>query len=259
MPRIAILVEYLGGRFHGSQLQLKHRTVQLVLEEALEILARQPVRVTFSGRTDSGVHASGQVAHFEWTDEECDLARLAGSINGIAQDDVAVRAIQKVPDSFHARFSATSRSYVYRILNHPYKSPILKDTHHHQPWPLDLESMSQAASSLIGKHDFTSFRSSNSDKSSPVCTVTRAEILKLGEGRLEFHIAADHFVYNMVRIIVGTLMEIGLGKKEPESMTRALEELDRNLAGPTAPPGGLTLVKVEYPEEYRLFEKDSGL
>ncbi|MGD9683443.1 MAG: tRNA pseudouridine(38-40) synthase TruA [Candidatus Obscuribacterales bacterium] len=256
MPRIALKVEYRGNSFHGSQYQVGVSTVQSELEGALTTLARQEIRVHFSGRTDTGVHARGQVAHIEWPDKESpDIEALSWSLNGILSKNMAVVAAQEVDDSFHARFTALEREYVYRILNRRQRSPLLKDTHYFVRQDLDLKAMQDAALRLMGRHDFSSFRSTNADKSSPVCTVTRAQILNLGEGQLEFWIAADHFVYNMVRIIVGTLIEIGLGKKEPAAMSDALEECDRNLAGPTAPPWGLTLNSVHYPEHYHLFQK----
>ncbi len=258
MPRIAVLLEYSGKAFHGSQLQLGVRTVQSELESALRVLARKQVRLTLSGRTDTGVHASGQVAHFDWDDENVDLGRLSNSLNGIIKRDLAVRGIQWVPDTFHARFSANAREYVYRILNHPCRSALLKDTHYFVPQPLNLNAMTDGASRLLGRHDFSSFRSSNADTTSTICSVTKADLLNLGEGRLEFRIAANRFVYNMVRIIVGTLVEIGLNKKGPESMSVALAGLNRDFAGPTAPPWGLTLTSVRYPGEYDLFETSSN-
>lgn len=286
MTRIALLIEYTGEKLHGSQLQVGVRTVQSELEAAIAVLAKQEIRVTFSGRTDSGVNATGQVVHFEWpengmvlhsrSDEAdpvqlqsaavdtgstsngfIDTWRLATSLNGIMKNDVSVRAVQIVSDDFHARFSAIQRQYVYRILNRPHRSALLKDTHYHIQRELALKPMQDAASALLGKHDFSSFRSSNADNSSPICTVSRSELFNLGEGQLEFWIAADHFVYNMVRIIVGTLVEIGLGKREPDCVREALLTSNRDLCGPTAPPRGLTLDSVVYPAEYKLFERDS--
>lgn len=290
MTRIALLIEYTGEKLHGSQLQVGVRTVQSELEAAIAVLAKQEIRVTFSGRTDSGVSSTGQVVHFEWpengmvlhsrSDEPnaigdegessstdlnanstsngfIDTWRLATSLNGIMKNDVSIRAVQIVPDDFHARRSAIQRQYVYRILNRPHRSALLKDTHYFIPRELALKPMQDAAFALLGKHDFSSFRSSNADNSSPICTVSRSELLKLGEGQLEFWIAADHFVYNMVRIIVGTLVDIGLGKREPDCVREALLTSNRDLCGPTAPPRGLTLDSVVYPAEYKLFERDS--
>jgi len=273
VPRIAFLVEYNGKRFHGSQWQEGVRTVQSELEAALKALARQELRVTLSGRTDTGVHSTGQVGHVDWPHEipargqsgtggsnesgKMDLWRIAWGLNGILKQDIAIAKMQIVDETFHARFCATEREYVYRILNRPMRSAQLKDTHYFVPQALDLKAMQDGASRILGQHDFRSFRSTNSDKANTNCLVTRSEILQLGHGRLEFWIAADHFVYNMVRIIAGTLTEIGLGKRTPESIDAALSTSDRNLSGPTAPPWGLTLHSVRYPQNYKLFERDS--
>lgn len=315
VPRIAFSLEYHGKRFHGSQLQVGVRTVQSELENAFRILAKQPLRVHLSGRTDAGVHAAGQCFHVDWPDgvapansasaaaskaaddarlahandaetagetssahangaetagvvrvagvdaaaggEGLDLWRLARALNGIMKGDIAVVGAQIVDDNFHARYSATQRQYVYRILNRPQRSALLKDTHYHIPYALDAKAMQDGALRLLGTHDFAAFRSSNSEQVSTICTVSRSEILQLDDGRLEFWIAADRFVYNMVRIIAGTLTEIGLGKRTLESLEAALEQGDRDLSGPTAPPWGLTLHSVRYPQNYKLFERDT--
>jgi tRNA pseudouridine38-40 synthase len=280
VPRIAFSLEYHGKRFHGSQLQLGVRTVQGELESAFEVLAKQPLRVTLSGRTDAGVHAAGQCFHVDWPEgvipagaataaaiasglepgeaaADLDLWRLMRSLNGIMKNDIAVSAAQIVPESFHARFSANRREYVYRILNRQQRSALLKDTHYHVPYELDVKAMQDGALPLLGQHDFAAFRSSNAEQVSTICTISRSEILQLDDGRLEIWIAADRFVYNMVRIIAGTLTEIGLGKRTLESLETALEKGDRDLSGPTAPPWGLTFQSVRYPKEYNLFELNS--
>jgi tRNA pseudouridine38-40 synthase len=255
MPRIALLIEYLGSNFYGSQYQSKGRTVQSELEGALSVLLRQNVRIVLSGRTDSGVHARGQVAHFDVHDLEYDLWRLVWGLNGILADDISVEKAQVVPHEFHARHSAIEREYVYCVLNRPQRSALLKDTHYFMPHSLDLKAMSKAATYLLGNRDFSAFRSSNSDRGTSLCTVTRAELLRIGEGRLEFWIAANHFVYNMVRIIVGTLIDIGRAEKTPDDLKKALQKCDRGLAGPTAPAWGLSLASVKYPESFQLFKE----
>ncbi len=256
MTRIAMVVEYVGSNFHGSQFQAGVRTVQNDLEQALSTYLHTRTPVMFSGRTDSGVHAVGQVVHFDVESEsgQLDLWRLVWALNGIMKSDLSVRAAEVVPDTFHARYAAIKREYVYRLLNRPQRSAQLKDNHYFIPRKLDMASMQEAASHLLGTHDFVGFRSTNSDKSSTICRVERAEILNKGEGQLEFWIAADHFVYNMVRIIAGTLIEVGLGKRAPESIAVALAAKDRNLAGTTAPSWGLTLQSVTYPDKYNLFQ-----
>jgi tRNA pseudouridine38-40 synthase len=253
--RIAMRVEYNGKQFCGSQFQLGVATIQSEMEKAVSTLARRQVTCIFSGRTDSGVHSSGQVVHCDWPDREdqIDLWRIIWSLNGILPQAISIAQAQIVPKTFHARFSAEARQYVYRILNRPQRSALLRDTHYFISYELDLEKMQQAAAYLVGSHDFKSFKSRNSDTTTTICQVMRAEILKLPEGRLEFWIRANHFVYNMVRIIVGTLVEIGVGKSQPECIIQALNEPNRALTGPTAPSWGLSLESVEYPEAYRLF------
>jgi tRNA pseudouridine38-40 synthase len=270
--RLALKLEYDGAGFCGSQYQAGVRTVQEELEKALAILAKQPVRVTLAGRTDSGVHASGQVAHCDWPLHAAissawyrnetsgnntnlpDLFRLCASINGILAKDLAVTAAQWISADFHARFSATTRSYAYKILNRPYRSPLLQDRSYFVPSPLNLTDMLAAIRCLVGEHDFSAFKSSNSDRHNSVCHVTHAEILNLGEGVLEFRIEANRFVYNMVRVIAGTLVEIGLGKRSAAGLLHALESKDRNQAGSTAAAWALCLSSVQYPDIYRLFK-----
>jgi len=255
--RIAALIEYLGKNFHGSQSQKNERTVQSVLEEALGIWLGldRPAAIVFSGRTDSGVHALGQVAHFDLpTDymkhQSLDMQALCWGLNGILPGDLSVRAAAPVDQAFHARFSAIERKYVYRILNHKQRSPLLKHSHYFIRQPLNMESMQESIACLPGTHDFAAFKSSNSDRMTTVCNVSNAQLLHLGEGEFKFSISANHFVYNMVRIIAGTMIEIGLNKKGVPSLELALRSRERQLAGPTAPAWGLCLDSVKYPPPY---------
>jgi tRNA pseudouridine38-40 synthase len=202
------------------------------------------------------------VAHCDWPEQDTELKRLCASLNGILAHDVAVVTAQFVPDDFHARFSAMSRSYAYKILNRNYRSPLLQAKTFYVPsslGSLNLGDMLDAVPCLIGEHDFSAFQSSSPDQRSPICQVSRAEILNLGEGVLEFRIEANRFVYNMVRVIAGTLVEIGLGKRPAASLLHALTSKDRNEAGPTAPACGLCLTQVQYPEAYHLFKPFSDL
>ncbi len=262
--RIALLLEYNGQDFCGSQSQKNLRTVQSVLEEALAIYFRltksaktkKPLRAILSGRTDSGVHATGQVAHFELPKDlaedwhKLDLQTFAWSINGILTNDISVKQAVVVPSDFHARFHAVERHYVYRILNRPQRSPLCEGSHYFIRAPLDIAAMKEAITCLPGEHDFAAFKSTNSDRHDAICEVKYAKLLNLGEGELEFSIAANHFVYNMIRIIVGTLVEIGLKKRPADSLRAALIGAQRKLAGPTAPALGLSLVSVKYSQPY---------
>lgn len=297
--RIAIKIEYDGGKFCGSQLQLAQRTVQLELESALNIFFRtgeeRAIKVILSGRTDTGVHALSQVAHFDLEDdyllrtnhtnsqglfsitgdseanhagdtqasgvtwipaclEERSCRRICRGLNGILPSDLSIVEAQQVPVDFHARFTAIRRTYVYRILNRAQRTALGHKMQYFLSEPLAVEAMKLAAASLLGKHDFAAFKSSNREKASTVCLIDRSEILNKGEGELEFWISSDHFVYNMVRIIVGSLIEVGLGKRAPSALAEALAGKDRHLAGPTAPPWGLCLYSVEYPAEFKLFQ-----
>jgi tRNA pseudouridine38-40 synthase len=254
MTRLALKIEYDGANFCGNQYQVGVRTVQQELEQALAVLAKQPVRVIFSGRTDSGVHAKGQVAHCEWPVLPLpDLSRMCWSLNGILPLDLSVTSLQWVPADFHARFSAISRKYAYRILNRPQRSPVLKTTHYLVPTLLNIKAMQTAALQLLGEHDFSAFKSSHADHHGAVCKVAQAEILNLGEGMLELWIEANRFVYNMVRVIAGTVIEIGLSKRAADDLLRVIATKDRNQAGPTAPAWGLCLESVKYPSSYGLF------
>jgi tRNA pseudouridine38-40 synthase len=257
VARVALLLEYWGTKFHGSQYQRDTRTVQSVLESSLSTILREPIRAIFSGRTDSGVHARGQVAHFDTTTEDLDLWRFTWGLNGILPHDLSAKSAQIVPASFHARHSASARQYVYRVLNRPQRSALMADTHYFISYQLNYEAMSEAVKILVGSHDFASFKSSNSDRGTTRCNVTRAELLNLGEGQLELWIEANHFVYNMVRIIAGTLVEIGLGTRPTSSLEGALDKCDRTLAGPTAPAWALELNSVTYPERFHLFQTDA--
>lgn len=268
VPRLAIQIEYFGKAFCGSQMQLGVRTVQAELEQSLGIFFRtrgERVPVTLAGRTDSGVHASGQVGHFDIDDRfvvaaglstelsPLDLNRMSWALNGILTSDLSVRAAAVADRNFHARHSAIRRGYVYRILNRPQRSALHQDDSCFLPGELDIGCMQRACRDILGRHDFTAFRSSNADPTGSVCRVERSELLSLGEGELEFWITADHFVYNMVRIIVGTLLEIGLGKRPETALSHALESKDRQQAGPTAPARGLCLKSVIYPAEFDYF------
>ncbi|MBX9685144.1 MAG: tRNA pseudouridine(38-40) synthase TruA [Candidatus Obscuribacterales bacterium] len=294
VQRVALKVEYLGEKFCGSQMQRAGiRTVQSELESALNTFFRcdsRLIKATFSGRTDTGVHALGQIVHFDLPESvlrriritegnsgmvskteaaeigdlnevlsDLFLEKMCWAINGIVGKDLAIADAQLVPQDFHARFSATRRSYVYRILNRPQRSAVRQANQCFVSAKLDHDAMKRSLECLLGRHDFEAFKSSNADKVSTICLVDRAELLNKGEAELEFWISANHFVYNMVRIIVGTLLEVGLGKRAPTAFSEALAGKDRHLAGPTAPPWGLCLYSVDYPAEFSLFQRDSKI
>ena len=248
LPRnIRLLLEYDGSRYHGWQRQKGDLSIQQVLEEALQRLTRQPVKLMGSGRTDAGVHALGQVASFH-TSSAIPLKAFHAGLNSMLPYDIAVLEAQEVPPEFHARKSALSKTYEYRILNRSTRSPL----HRNHAWwlapHLDLPAMTAAAAALPGEHDFTAFRASGSDNINPVRRVLAAEWRDEPGGWLSFTITATGFLRGMVRSLVGTMAEAGRGKAPPLILAELLESGARHLAGPTAPPQGLYLVEGFYGE-----------
>ena len=244
--RILITIEYDGGRFHGWQRQVNGRTVQQVLEEAAHQLTGQETLVQAAGRTDAGVHASGQAAHLD-VPEKFDAERVMAALNAlVGQQPVSVIAAREVPADFHARFSATGRRYLYRIL--PRRQPPALDLGRvwHHKTALDTDAMQCAADMLIGRHDFTSFRATHCQADSPVRTLDTLDVASAG-AEIHIHAAARSFLHHQVRNMVGTLALVGAGKWQPEQVAEALAACDRSTAGPTAPPEGLYLTAVSYP------------
>ncbi|MCW8906772.1 MAG: tRNA pseudouridine(38-40) synthase TruA [Sedimenticola sp.] len=249
--RLAMGIEYDGSSFHGWQLQQSGvRTVQQALELALSKVANHPVRVFCAGRTDTGVHGEGQVIHFDTAASRPMRGWLLGT-NVNLPDDVNVNWVCPVPERFHARFSATSRSYRYQILNRPTRSAIWRDRavwiHH----PLDAGAMRQAASHLLGTHDFSSYRAVGCQAKSPVRTVTALSVQRIDE-RVVIEITANAFLHHMVRNIAGVLIAVGKGEQPTGWSRQVLGFRDRTLGGVTAPPQGLYLTAVGYPEAFRL-------
>ncbi|MCB0718943.1 MAG: tRNA pseudouridine(38-40) synthase TruA [Bacteroidetes bacterium] len=247
MPRYRMCVEYDGSEFHGWQRQPNGDTVQSALEHGLSIAARQPVAVTGAGRTDAGVHARGQVAHFD-LNEVVDEHALLNSVNALTPWSVAVRSLQRTSDTFHARFDATGRRYGYRVSQVPValdrKSRVVV------PERVDFDRMNRAARGLIGTRNFESFCLTQSETTNRVCTISEAEWhAESREGDHTFRILADRFLHGMVRAIVGTLLEIGLEKRSESDLERIIAAQDRREAGPAAAAHGLILEEVYYANE----------
>ena len=247
--RYFIKFSYLGTDFHGSQRQPNGNTVQETMEKALAMIFREEVPLTFAGRTDAGVHAREMYAHMDIGDESMSREgkRLVFRLNGILPDSIAIYDILPVKDEAHARFDATRRMYEYHIVDH--KDPFLHTLATRVRPGLDFDAMNEAAKYLIGRQDFASFCRSNTDVKTTICDLTRAEWKVLDNGHAVFTIAADRFLRNMVRAVVGTLFEVGRGKMTKEQFAEVITQHNRCAAGDSAPAEGLYLTKVDYPEE----------
>ena len=253
--RIALGIEYDGTAYNGWQRQLTGDGVQARVEAALTVVANEAIDVCCAGRTDTGVHATAQVAHFDTSSERTERGWLLGA-NTNLPDDIAVTWAQPVSDEFHARFSATARSYRYVILNCLVRSALNR----HRAWwvysPLDAARMHEAAQSLLGKHDFSAFRAAGCQASTPVREITAMSVVRDGD-KIILAVTANAFLQHMVRNITGTLVAIGAGDVAVDSLPGVLATRDRKQGGVAAPPHGLTLVDVQYPDDFRIPKKDN--
>jgi tRNA pseudouridine38-40 synthase len=247
MPTVKLILEYDGSRYAGWQRQPDQPTVQEAIETALFQLTQETLSVIGAGRTDSGVHALGQVASFrierQWTPRE-----WIRGLNARLPDDIAVRSAAIVSDEFHARYAARGKLYEYRILNRGERPAIDRTYLWHVHKPLDQIAMEQAAALLVGSHNFTSFEGTLTDNEDPVCNLRQLSLSREND-IVRIHAYADRFLKHMVRAIVGTLVEVGHAKRAPDSLGKILAMKDRTAAGRTAPPHGLFLVRVDYDEE----------
>lgn len=245
-----LLIQYDGTDFHGWQVQGGERTVQGELERIIGMLEDAPVKVAGSGRTDAGVHAEGQVANV-FLNRKFTPERLRGAINGNLWRDLRIMNVERAPDDFHARFSAKVKTYVYRVVNTPVMSPFWLRYAHHETRPLDVGRMNTAARLFLGEHDWTAFSAANSDVENRVRTIRDFTVESFWDARanasiIEFRISANGFLRYMVRSIVGTMLEVGRGEKDSDTIQTAIVTGDRSLSGQTAPANGLTLLKVHY-------------
>jgi len=258
MRKICLLVSYDGSDYYGFQSQPGGNTVQDKLELAIRTLTGEPIAVHGSGRTDAGVHARGQVAHFR-TESRIPIERWALALNARLPDDIVVRAAAEVPLDFHSRISAIRKTYRYVITSCRFPDVFERKYVFHHPAPLRFDAMREGLRHLLGEHDFSSFTSPLSTKPHHVRTIYEATLavesggdgsVEDGRGRATLTITGNGFLYNMVRIIVGTLLQVGEGKRTPDDIASILAAQNRAKAGPTAVPYALTLMRVEYGAEW---------
>lgn len=250
MPRIALGLEYDGSRYRGWQTQAHAVSVQAALQAALSSVANHPIEVTSAGRTDAEVHASMQVVHFDTIADRTCRAWVLGA-NTLLEKDISALWAHPVADGFHARYSAQARTYRYLILNRGSRPALDRDRACWVRQPLDAAAMNEAAQSLIGEHDFSSFRAAECQSSTPMRRLEAISVARCDE-YVSLVVTANAFLHHMVRNIAGTLIPIGIGEQPVAWCASVLSARDRKLAGITAPPQGLTLIGVRYPPEFGL-------
>lgn len=243
--RYFIYLSYDGAKYHGWQIQPNATTVQETIMKGLSTILRTDIEIVGAGRTDTGVNASMMVAHFD-TDVTFDCKQLVGRLNRILPQDIAIKSIIPVSEDMHARFSAISRTYQYHVATS--KSPFLRHYAYRCPWELNFERMNQVAKCLFEYTDFTSFSKLHTDVKTNNCKIVKAEWRQASEDEWIFTIKADRFLRNMVRAVVGTLLEVGRDKMDEQGFRNIIEGKDRCLAGSSVSGNALFLVDVEYPE-----------
>ncbi len=245
MSNLKLIIEYDGSAYHGWQRQANQPTIQEAIETALSRMTREAVCVIGSGRTDAGVHALGQVANFH-TQANISPRAIRAGLNSLLPHDIVIKSCESVAEDFHARFQATKKTYCYRILNRPLPAAVGRQYAWFIKKKLDLTAMQESAAVLVGTHDFKSFEAVGSPRADTIRTVSAARLRDAGNGYLVFEISADGFLRHMVRNIVGTLVDVGRGRISTDDFRKILSARDRSLAGATAPPHGLFLVRVFY-------------
>lgn len=244
MRNIKLTIEYDGNKFGGWQKQPTKLNIQGEIEKAIKDITGEDVSLNASGRTDSGVHSLGQVANFK-TNSNIDIEKIAIAINSKLKKSIVIKKAEEVDENFHARYNCKGKKYRYIINNSSQGTAIYRDLECHIPQKLDVEKMKQAIKYFEGEHDFRGFRASGTSSKNSVRTIYKAEIKQDGE-RIMIELTGNGFMYNMVRIIAGTLVDVGLGKILPEEIPEIIQSKDRNKAGKTMPAHGLYLVEVYY-------------
>lgn len=245
MRNIKMTMKYDGSRYKGFQrLQDNDMTIQGKIESVLSKMTDEEIEIIGSGRTDMGVHAYNQVANFK-TNSDMSLKKMQAYLYEYLPEDIVVHKLEEVEDRFHSRYNAKSKVYLYKIYNNEVHDPFLRKYTSHIPKKLDMELMKEASQYLVGEHDFTSFASSKSKKKSNVRNIHSIDIVE-NNGLIDIYVEGDGFLYNMVRIIVGALTDVGSKRKTPQDIKNMLEEKDRSKASDTAPAKGLYLYRVKY-------------
>ena len=242
--RVKLVVAYEGTNYCGWQVQPNGITIEEVLNRELSRLLGESITVTGASRTDAGVHSLGNVAVFD-TNTRMPAEKISYALNRSLPEDIVVQESSEVPQDFHPRFAKSTKTYEYRILNARFRQPLERRTSLFYHYPLDEQLMQQAADYLVGEHDFTSFSSVHAQTNSFVRTIYDLTVKRQGE-MITIRVTGNGFLYNMVRIIAGTLLQVGVGSRPPEEMAQILSGRDRELAGPTAPAHGLTMIGIRY-------------
>lgn len=245
--RYVAVVEYIGTSFLGSQIQPQGRTVQGEIESVLRVLLSKEIRVVFAGRTDSGVHAKFQVVHFD-LETEINCSKFINSMNALLPPDVSVSNIARVDEDFHAQKNTTFKHYRY-VINNASQRSVWDEKSIHLRMDLDVDSMNKALECILGEHDFSAFKCQHTANPAVECTIYSAECVKK-DNMIYIDFIGDRFLYNMVRIIVGSLLEVGTARRDVSWFKEVLESKDRTKAGATAPSAGLTLMYINYEDKY---------
>lgn len=246
LKRVKMIVAYDGTNYSGWQFQNNAVTIEQKLNEALTDLLGEEITVVGASRTDAGVHSLGNVCIFD-THTRIPAEKISYALNARLPEDIVVQDSCEVGMDFHPRFSKSKKTYEYRVLNRKFRMPTMRRDTYFYHYPLDVEKMQKAASYLVGEHDFKSFCSVHTQAETTVRTIYSCSVKQDGE-LIKIIVQGNGFLYNMVRIIAGTLVEVGAGKRKPEEVLAMLDSLDRQTAGPTAPACGLTMIGLEYEE-----------
>lgn len=248
MRNIKLTIEYDGTDYHGWQSQINASAVQDIVTDAVRKLTRENSSITGASRTDTGVHAFGQVCNF-FTETAIPADKFAFALNTLLPEDITVKKSEEVAPDFHSRFSTKGKKYRYLFYNSTFPSALLRNRAYHIFYPLDVDAMNRAAAHFVGTHDFISFSATGGSVKTTIRTITQACVERDNEV-ISFTVMGDGFLYNMVRIIAGTLVEVGLGRMDPDEVPGIITALDRRKAGRTAPAHGLYLVEVYYDHSF---------